>query len=61
VLFYGHGFAWFGTVDRVGQLEIVLAIWGFQIIASMLWMKSFRYGPMEYCWRKMTYGIAFDR
>ena len=58
-LFYGHGFGWIGTVDRVGQLLIVLCVWAFQIISSMLWMAKFRFGPMEYCWRKMTYGKAF--
>ena len=55
-IFYGHGLGWFGSVDRVGQMQIVIAIWAFQIVASMLWMKRYRFGPVEYLWRTMTYG-----
>src|SRR5207253_950 len=31
-IFYGHGFGLFGQVERVGQIEIVLAVWAFQLI-----------------------------
>ena len=53
--FYGHGLARFGEVSRVEQFGIVLAVWIFQIIASVLWMRRYRFGPVEYVWRTMTY------
>ena len=55
-LFYGHGFGWFGTVSRVEQFRIVLAIWAFQLVVSPLWLRFFESGPLEWLWRSLTYG-----
>jgi uncharacterized protein len=54
-LFYGHGFALFGKVDRLGQLGIVLIIWGIQLIVSPIWLRYFLFGPLEWLWRSLTY------
>ena len=55
-IFYGHGLGWFGSVDRVGQVGVVAAVWAVQLIASPLWLRRFRYGPAEWAWRSLTYG-----
>lgn len=54
-LFYGHGFGLFGSVNRVGQILIVFAIWAVLLIISPLWLARFRYGPAEWAWRSLTY------
>jgi uncharacterized protein len=54
-LFYGHGFGWFGNVQRTGQFGIVLAIWAFQLIVSPIWLRYFYFGPLEWLWRSLTY------
>lgn len=54
-IFYGIGLGLFGQVSRVGQLLIVLAIWVVQLILSPLWLRYFRFGPVEWLWRSMTY------
>lgn len=54
-LFYGHGFGLYGRISRVGQFWIVLAIWLVQLIASTLWFRFFRMGPLESLWRSLTY------
>jgi uncharacterized protein len=54
-LFYGHGFGLFGYVERVGQIGIVLAVWILQLIISPIWLKHFRFGPVEWLWRALTY------
>ncbi len=54
-LFYGHGFGLFGRVDRVVQALIVLAIWIVQLIISPLWLKRYRFGPLEWAWRALAY------
>ncbi len=54
-IFYGHGFGLFGSVERTGQILIVLAIWIFQIIWSPIWLHYFRFGPAEWLWRSLTY------
>ena len=55
VLFYGHGFGWFGQFERVELLYVVAAIWAFQIVFSVLWLSRFRFGPLEWAWRSATY------
>jgi len=54
-LFYGHGLGWYNTFERVELLYVVGSIWIFQIIFSMLWLRSFRFGPFEWIWRSLTY------
>ena len=38
-IFYGHGLGLYGSVDRVGQLAIVLGVWAVQLLASPLWLR----------------------
>lgn len=54
-LFYGHGFGWYNTFERVELLYVVGAVWLFQIIFSVLWLQYFRFGPFEWLWRSATY------
>ena len=54
-IFYGHGLGLFGYVSRVEQLAIVALIWALQLPLSVLWLRRFRYGPMEWVWRTLTY------
>ena len=55
-IFYGHGLGLFGSVSRVEQLGIVAGIWTVQIVLSVLWVRYFRFGPVEWLWRTATYG-----
>ncbi len=54
-LFYGHGFGLYGRVSRVGQAGIVLAIWLLLLWISPLWLRRFRFGPLEWLWRSLSY------
>ena len=54
-IFYGHGLALFGDLDRAAQGFAVLMIWVFQMVFSSIWMNYFRYGPLEWLWRSLTY------
>ena len=55
-VFYGHGLGLFGQLSRVELLGVVLAIWAIQVPLSVLWLRRFRFGPVEWCWRTLTYG-----
>lgn len=55
-IFYGHGLGLFGSVERTGQVAIVLGIWAVQLIASPIWLRHFQFGPLEWVWRSLTYG-----
>ncbi len=54
-IFYGHGFGLYGTVERKYQVLVVLGVWIILLIISPLWLKRFRFGPLEWLWRSLTY------
>lgn len=55
MIFYGTGLGLFGELDRFQQFLIVIAICLFQLFSSDIWLKHFRFGPMEWLWRCLTY------
>lgn len=54
-IFYGHGFALYGKVERWQQFLIVLGIWTIQLIISSIWIRNYKFGPFEWLWRSLTY------
>lgn len=54
-IFTGIGFAMFGKMQRYELYYVVISIWIFQLIASPIWLKYFRFGPLEWMWRSLTY------
>lgn len=54
LVFFGYGLGYFG-IERIWQLACVVAMVLIQIPLSHLWLTHFRYGPMEWLWRAITY------
>lgn len=54
-LFFGYGFGFFAMFEYFQLFLIVIAIWIFQLIVSPLWLTYFRFGPLEWAWRSLTY------
>jgi uncharacterized protein len=54
-LFFGYGLGWFGHLERYQILLVAVAIWILQLWLSPLWLRHFRFGPMEWIWRSLTY------
>jgi uncharacterized protein len=57
-IFYGHGLGWFGGVDRLQQLLLTFAVWVALLLLAPLWLRRFQYGPLEWLWRRLTYGTV---
>lgn len=55
IIFYGFGLGLYGNLNRLSQSFIVLLIWALQLVISAWWLKHFRYGPLEWLWRSLTY------
>jgi uncharacterized protein len=55
VVFLGWGFAFAGQLDYAEQLLVVAAIWAFQLAVSPVWLRRYRFGPVEWLWRSLTY------
>ena len=49
------GFAQYGKWHRHELYYLVISIWIFQLILSLIWLKYFRFGPFEWAWRSLTY------
>ncbi len=54
-LFYGFGLGLFGSVSVIQGIIITVVIYLIQVAWSNLWLSIFRYGPMEWFWRMLTY------
>ncbi|MEO0690253.1 MAG: DUF418 domain-containing protein [Pseudomonadota bacterium] len=58
LLFSSLGFGLFGELS-LGQLMLVCGgVWAFFLIAAPLWLARYRFGPLEWIWRSLTYGQA---
>ncbi len=53
-IFYGYGLGQWG-MSRSAQVLYVAVFFGLQIAFSHWWLARFRYGPMEWVWRAVTY------
>jgi uncharacterized protein len=53
IFFIGLGY--YGQLERYQLYYVVLAIWIAQLILSPLWLKHYRFGPVEWLWRSLTY------
>ena len=55
LIFYGYGLAMFGRLERYQLYGVVAGIWLFQLMVSPIWLRHFRFGPLEWAWRSLTY------
>jgi uncharacterized protein len=55
-LFYSYGLGWFGKVGYTGMAAITVTLFAVQLAASTWWLRRFRFGPVEWMWRTLTYG-----
>jgi len=54
-VFYGYAGGQYGEISRAPQILIVLVIIVSQIFFSKWWLSRYRFGPMEWLWRSLTY------
>ncbi len=54
-LFYDFGFGLYGRFERYELYLIVLAIAAAEMAFSAVWLRNFRFGPLEWLWRSLTY------
>ena len=55
-LFYGYGLGLFGRIDSAPAAVIGIALYAAQLMFSMAWLQRYRFGPVEWFWRSLTYG-----
>jgi len=53
--YYFNSLGFFGSVSRIMQVTMTLAVWAILLLFTHIWFKYFRMGPLEWLWRSLTY------
>ncbi|RHJ87897.1 DUF418 domain-containing protein [Parabacteroides sp. AM08-6] len=56
VIFYGIGFGLGANTGLVYVLLIATVVYFVEMLFSYFWLSYFRFGPLEWIWRMLTYG-----
>lgn len=56
LFFFGFGLGFYAHLERYQLVYVCLAVWAFQIVASNIYLKYYRIGPLEWVWRSLIYG-----
>jgi uncharacterized protein len=55
LFFYGYGLGYYNQLKYHQLYYVVGAVWVFQIIFSVFWLRYYRFGLFEWLWRSLTY------
>ena len=55
-VFFGYGLGYFGQLGPFVTLALGTALFALQCWASALWLRYYRFGPLEWLWRTLMYG-----
>ena len=56
LIFYSYGLGYYGKVSPVQGMVLVLLVFVLQVFLSVLWLRRYRLGPVEWVLRSITYG-----
>lgn len=56
-IFYGYGLGLFGRLGITPALAIGIIVYAGQVRFSTWWLRHNRYGPLEWLWRSLMYGV----
>jgi uncharacterized protein len=57
-VFFGYGLGLIGRVSAPVALAWGLVAFAGQVVFSRWWLARFPFGPLEWLWRRATYGRA---
>jgi uncharacterized protein len=53
---YSYGFGLYGEISYLEGLGLTVLMFAVQIPLSAWWLRHYRFGPMEWLWRTLSYG-----
>lgn len=59
LVFHGWAGGLFGRLGRTELYVVMLGAWILMLLWSKPWLECYRYGPLEWLWRCLTYGRIF--
>lgn len=54
-LFYHFALSFYSSIGQLNSLLIGILLWIFQVIFATIWLQRYKYGPLEWGWRVLTY------
>lgn len=60
ILFYGYGMGLMGRFHYGQLLGLALLVLAVQLAGSVAWVRWFKRGPVEWVWRRLTYGLRWQ-
>ena len=58
-LLFGWGLGYLGELRNIYTFGIAIVIIAVQMVISSWWLKTFKYGPLEWLWRSLTFFRLF--
>jgi uncharacterized protein len=55
IFFYGYGMGYFGRLSQAKLYFMVAEVSLVQVVFSVLWLRHFTMGPVEWLWRYLIY------
>ena len=59
IVFQGWGLGLFGELSRPLLYLVTVLTWALMLVWSKPWLERYRYGPLEWLWRCLTYRTVF--
>lgn len=56
-VFYGYGLGYFGRLGAAETLLFGIIFYACQMALSAWWLRRYRFGPIEWLWRTLMYGV----
>lgn len=56
LIFYSYGLGLYGKIDLETGTWIAIGVFVIQVLFAELWLLKCKTGPLEWLWRKLTYG-----
>jgi uncharacterized protein len=60
-IFFSYGLGQFGRMGAAAAFALGVALYAAQLVFSKRWLRRYRFGPLEWLWRKLMYGAAGRR
>ena len=54
-IYFGYGLGMYGRLGAAHILPVAAVIFAVEIVLCNWWIKRFRFGPLEWLWRTLTY------
>ena len=56
-VFFGYGLGYFGRLGATETLLFGIIFYACQMALSAWWLRRYRFGPIEWLWRTLMYGV----